>query len=78
MDLKTYLSELAQQQFGEHLVGVDFWGPIDGDDMMGELILNTDLDIDQVLPLLHTIHQKIKDRGWHVTLGWIVDNSSPI
>ena len=78
MDLKTYLSELARQQFGEHLVGVDFWGPMGGDDMMGEVILKTDLDANQVLMLLRTIHQKVKDKGWRVTLGWIVDNSSLI
>lgn len=75
MKLEEYLLELAQQQFGENLVGIDFFGPFDGDDMMGELILTTDPGYKEVAEKLFDIYKQVEDRGWSVSLGWIVDGA---
>ena len=75
MELKEYIIQLAKQQFGDFLAGVDFWGPIEGDDMMGELILSTELDDDEVLEKLHSIHRQTREHVWRVTLGWVANNT---
>jgi len=71
-----FVMQLAKQQFGENLVGIDFWGPFDGDDLIGELILAVDLPEQDALDRLGGIYIKVEDMGWTVSLGWIVDSTA--
>ena len=71
-----FVMQLAKQQFGENLVGIDFWGPFDGDDLIGELILAVDLPEQDALDRLGEIYTKVEDMGWTVSLGWIVDSTA--
>jgi hypothetical protein len=76
MKLEEYLFELAQQQFGENLVGIDFFGPFDGDDLMGELILAKDIGYQEAAEKLFEIYRQVEYRGWSVSLGWIADGNT--
>ena len=74
--VEEFVMQLAKEQFGENLVGVDFWGAFDGDDLIGEIILAADLPEQSALDKLGEIYNKVEDMGWTVSLGWIVDNTA--
>jgi hypothetical protein len=74
--VEEFVMQLAKQQFGENLLGVDFWGPFDGDDLIGEIILATDLPEQDALDKFGEIYNQIEDMGWTVSLGWIVDSTA--
>jgi hypothetical protein len=39
MEVKDCIFKLAKEEFGNSFVDVDFFGPYDGEDMMGEVIM---------------------------------------
>ena len=72
--VEEFVMQLAKQQFGENLVGVDFWGPFGVDDLIGELVLAADMPERDALDKFGKIYSKVEYMGWTVSLGWIVDS----
>ncbi|MBC8233526.1 hypothetical protein H8E77_28590 [bacterium] len=73
MDVKEYVWDLAKKEFGEILVDIDFWGPLEGEDMMGEFVLAQYIDDDEFMKKLIAIDNKAKDAGWRICFDYTVD-----
>ena len=73
MDVKECVWELAKNEFGEILVDIDFWGPLEGEDMMGEFVLAQYIDDDEFMKKLIAIDNKAKDAGWRICFDYTVN-----
>ncbi len=76
MDVKEVIKKLAEREFGNMVVNIDFWGPLDGEDMMGELALNPALSEDEVYERLDRIDREASQQGWRVALDWVWNGAS--
>jgi len=74
MDVRSAIRELAEREFGDRIADVDFWGPLEGEDMMGELVLKPGLTDDEIYERLDRIYRSAGDKGWRVLLDWVSAN----
>lgn len=73
MDVKECLWELGREHLGELLVDIDFFGPLEGEDMIGEFVVRdsvTPENLDERVDLISTAAEK---QGWRVCLAWVMD-----
>ena len=74
MDVKECVWELAKKEFGENLMDIDFWGPLEGEDMMGEFVLAQNIDDNEFMKKLIVIDNKAKDAGWRICFDYTVNS----
>ena len=74
MDVKEVIQKLAEREFGVMVADIDFWGTLEGEDMMGELALNPGLSEDEIYERLDRIHREATQQGWRVMLDWVWDS----
>lgn len=72
MKVEEYIRELAEQEFRNNLLRVDFFGPYDGFDTMAEVVLQHDEDDDVILDKLTKIYFTARDKGLFVPVSWVV------
>jgi 5,10-methenyltetrahydromethanopterin hydrogenase len=76
MEVKDCILKLAKEEFGKSFVDVDFFGPYDSEDMMGEIILRNDIADDEVIMKLYSITRRAEEQGWQICLSWVTDESA--